>query len=187
MSPYPFPARSRAIRSNGGLCLGRDGKLLDHGHRLPHNRCEALVALVIGRDAHGRRLSIPRHGREFLVVIAHLPPRLFLELPNVFQCAADDGRAPRGTGHGLGFAHRLCRSTQDPILGRPMREPARPARLWGWPRHNVAAAEAGGAERSEEHTSELQSLTNLVCRLLLEKKKKENNTQQPADNSYADM
>src|SRR5262249_58587806 len=27
------------------------------------------------------------------------------------------------------------------------------------------------AGRSEEHTSELQSLTNLVCRLLLEKKK----------------
>src|SRR5437016_8286627 len=29
--------------------------------------------------------------------------------------------------------------------------------------------------RSEEHTSELQSLTNLVCRLLLEKKKKKIN------------
>src|SRR5437016_9757877 len=29
--------------------------------------------------------------------------------------------------------------------------------------------------QSEEHTSELQSLTNLVCRLLLEKKKKSNN------------
>src|SRR5258706_7805110 len=29
-----------------------------------------------------------------------------------------------------------------------------------------------GPYRSEEHTSELQSLTNLVCRLLLEKKKK---------------
>src|SRR5438093_7826118 len=28
-----------------------------------------------------------------------------------------------------------------------------------------------GGVRSEEHTSELQSLTNLVCRLLLEKKK----------------
>src|SRR5258706_8582389 len=28
----------------------------------------------------------------------------------------------------------------------------------------------GDADRSEEHTSELQSLTNLVCRLLLEKK-----------------
>src|SRR5262245_64715524 len=34
-----------------------------------------------------------------------------------------------------------------------------------------------GGDRSEEHTSELQSLRHLVCRLLLEKKKKkENNT-----------
>src|SRR5687767_15668871 len=32
--------------------------------------------------------------------------------------------------------------------------------------------EPGGACRSEEHTSELQSLAYLVCRLLLEKKKK---------------
>src|SRR5687767_15468427 len=30
---------------------------------------------------------------------------------------------------------------------------------------------AGGSARSEEHTSELQSLAYLVCRLLLEKKK----------------
>src|SRR3989475_2417032 len=30
----------------------------------------------------------------------------------------------------------------------------------------------GAAVRSEEHTSELQSQSNLVCRLLLEKKKK---------------
>src|SRR2546425_4667102 len=30
----------------------------------------------------------------------------------------------------------------------------------------------GNADRSEEHTSELQSLAYLVCRLLLEKKKK---------------
>src|SRR5205085_12130731 len=32
------------------------------------------------------------------------------------------------------------------------------------------------AARSEEHTSELQSQSNLVCRLLLEKKKKYNST-----------
>src|SRR5262245_60496149 len=32
-------------------------------------------------------------------------------------------------------------------------------------------------ERSEEHTSELQSLRHLVCRLLLEKKKKNTSTQ----------
>src|SRR5205085_12416133 len=34
---------------------------------------------------------------------------------------------------------------------------------------------AAEALRSEEHTSELQSQSNLVCRLLLEKKKKETN------------
>src|SRR3989441_8847936 len=33
-----------------------------------------------------------------------------------------------------------------------------------------------GAGRSEEHTSELQSLAYLVCRLLLEKKKKNQST-----------
>src|SRR2546430_9231983 len=33
--------------------------------------------------------------------------------------------------------------------------------------------------RSEEHTSELQSQSNLVCRLLLEKKKKQKNKQSP--------
>src|SRR2546430_13477953 len=32
----------------------------------------------------------------------------------------------------------------------------------------------GCVDRSEEHTSELQSQSNLVCRLLLEKKKKRN-------------
>src|SRR5688572_33287173 len=38
----------------------------------------------------------------------------------------------------------------------------------------VAAVVLLGRGRSEEHTSELQSQSNLVCRLLLEKKKKQN-------------
>src|SRR5205823_9602441 len=38
------------------------------------------------------------------------------------------------------------------------------------PRHQICRLEAK-EERSEEHTSELQSLAYLVCRLLLEKKK----------------
>src|SRR5258706_5684110 len=58
--------------------------------------------------------------------------------------------------------------------GRPSRRSvdraAPPARgLHCEPRANLSS----GARRSEEHTSELQSLTNLVCRLLLEKKKRE--------------
>src|SRR5438270_7560342 len=40
----------------------------------------------------------------------------------------------------------------------------------------VARATPLGSVRSEEHTSELQSQSNLVCRLLLEKKKKKTNT-----------
>src|SRR2546430_12752557 len=43
-----------------------------------------------------------------------------------------------------------------------------------FPRQAKLMRHTFAAERSEEHTSELQSQSNLVCRLLLEKKK--NNT-----------
>src|SRR5258706_6555858 len=47
-------------------------------------------------------------------------------------------------------------------------------------RRVVGASNAGcRTRRSEEHTSELQSLTNLVCRLLLEKKKNHNDQHLP--------
>src|SRR3712207_7343680 len=39
--------------------------------------------------------------------------------------------------------------------------------------HTAQARQEGAADRSEEHTSELQSRQYLVCRLLLEKKKKQ--------------
>src|SRR2546426_3324701 len=42
-----------------------------------------------------------------------------------------------------------------------------------------------GRGRSEEHTSELQSPCNLVCRLLLEKKKKQKPTQSYASELFA--
>src|SRR2546427_8724669 len=42
----------------------------------------------------------------------------------------------------------------------------------------AALKATGVGKRSEEHTSELQSQSNLVCRLLLEKKKKKKHTQQ---------
>src|SRR5690606_41034442 len=44
---------------------------------------------------------------------------------------------------------------------------------------------AGAPGRSEEHTSELQSRENLVCRLLLEKKKKTKKTPEPSANEHA--
>src|SRR2546430_12621501 len=54
------------------------------------------------------------------------------------------------------------------------------AESWGWDGVSNPAGANSGADgsdaqrlerRSEEHTSELQSQSNLVCRLLLEKKK----------------
>src|SRR5690606_42151315 len=60
--------------------------------------------------------------------------------------------------------------TDRRVLRRACFPPAptctRPRRL-----HRRARHPGGNARRSEEHTSELQSRENLVCRLLLEKKK----------------
>src|SRR5688500_19933766 len=47
--------------------------------------------------------------------------------------------------------------------------PARPSHRWSCRRARLRT------KRSEEHTSELQSPCNLVCRLLLEKKKVKHN------------
>ena len=44
--------------------------------------------------------------------------------------------------------------------------------------HKLTLEENDNQQRSEEHTSELQSPCNLVCRLLLEKKKKTKKTTQ---------
>src|SRR5262249_59215904 len=62
---------------------------------------------------------------------------------------------------------------------RGPKAPASLARNGRDPRASLDRSRAREA-RSEEHTSELQSLTNLVCRLLLEKKKK---TQRNTENS----
>src|SRR2546421_2882297 len=49
------------------------------------------------------------------------------------------------------------------------RSSARPTASRGW---RPSAVDRSTSSRSEEHTSELQSRSDLVCRLLLEKKKK---------------
>src|SRR2546422_2014903 len=59
------------------------------------------------------------------------------------------------------------------LCDRPSRERSDPARSSASFRE-IPAMSSGTATRSEEHTSELQSRLHLVCRLLLEKKKKNN-------------
>src|SRR5256885_11465262 len=63
------------------------------------------------------------------------------------------------------------RCLQRSGTGSP-RESSRPSHRVPVPHPHVSPRDASrGRPRSEEHTSELQSPCNLVCRLLLEKKK----------------
>src|SRR2546426_9221403 len=71
----------------------------------------------------------------------------------------------------------LFQSRNDRAAGRRShaRRASAPDRLRAAARERrrlVSLRDRGRARRSEEHTSELQSPCNLVCRLLLEKKKK---------------
>src|SRR6267142_4748960 len=69
---------------------------------------------------------------------------------------------------------RPPRSTLFPYttLFRTSSRCAASSRTPGWPGDPRTTAARRLRGRSEEHTSELQSHVNLVCRLLLEKKKK---------------
>src|SRR5687767_15485106 len=62
-------------------------------------------------------------------------------------------------GHGKGFSTQDCTSLKSQGILKPSQAAEARKRCRGW-------------RRSEEHTSELQSLAYLVCRLLLEKKKR---------------
>src|SRR5438309_7873321 len=65
---------------------------------------------------------------------------------------------------------RCACNTGKPVSQRPVTLP--PKALAGSPGSPTARRN----DRSEEHTSELQSQFHLVCRLLLEKKKQQKNT-----------
>src|SRR5690606_41763963 len=72
---------------------------------------------------------------------------------------------------------RAYKNWQQTIQARTIDE------MWGNPRASrrprLARALEDIVQRSEEHTSELQSRENLVCRLLLEKKKDTTKEQSP--------
>src|SRR3989441_8657907 len=103
------------------------------------------------------------------------------------------GKQPQGCADGGSRGLSACWRGNGPPRRR------RVAGLRGWPatlglRHGPDSygrqqwgilrngRKADAATRSEEHTSELQSLAYLVCRLLLEKKKKKKKSEHAADN-----
>src|SRR3712207_7650816 len=89
------------------------------------------------------------------------PPRSTLfPYTTLFRSAPRRGRRPAGR-----------RVQRVELLRRPGGE-GTPAQHWADRPRRRPAARRGAGDRSEEHTSELQSRQYLVCRLLLEKKKK---------------
>src|SRR5437667_680607 len=86
---------------------------------------------------------------------------------HVEETAADKSAGPAGCGaRGARAAFGVSRSGLARAVGRADGRVAR--RL----HHGTRNTESGPRPRSEEHTSELQSHHDIVCRLLLEKKKK---------------
>src|SRR2546421_4871776 len=101
----------------------------------------------------------------FFFLMIRRPPRSTLfPYTTLFRSAGAGGRGSRG--------RRLRRFQR--------RYPARDAAAL--PRDGRARARHHG--RSEEHTSELQSRSDLVCRLLLEKKKKKRYADLQRDKHY---
>src|SRR5438132_5588013 len=94
----------------------------------------------------------------------------------VLSPSTADNNACAGTALPINLSHRkyqrfqLWRLTQSWRTALEHRQCARTNRL-------PLAAAKPAPTRSEEHTSELQSHSDLVCRLLLEKKNKKNNQQ----------
>src|SRR5688572_31540221 len=102
--------------------------------------------------------SLPQYLCVALVVFSFFMPR----------------RPPRSTLFPYTTLFRSLRTTRrGRWLGTDARLPHRPDRAdWRRCRGDHRRATTSTAQgRSEEHTSELQSQSNLVCRLLLEKKK----------------
>src|SRR5205085_8886015 len=95
----------------------------------------------------------------FFILIAQPPTSTLFPYTTLFRS--------RRSNRGAGRAPRTARSTPRlPNAGR-RRRVARPRAAC----RRATARDRTISHRSEEHTSELQSQSNLVCRLLLEKKK----------------
>src|SRR6266540_6266453 len=94
-------------------------------------------------------------------------------MPASLRPRPPDGRAHHTDEHGHGFSTGGC-DTLDLAEPRAMGGPAHEVRYGSW---RIGRSTPTTSWKSEEHTSELQSHHDLVCRLLLEKKKKLNSTQ----------
>src|SRR6266853_5334677 len=129
--------------ARGSLARGEPPYLIG-GRSSGHEGCGAPGRGRESRGRHGHRVSPRRCARAEQLDADSLTPAY-----------VGASGAPPSRGHAARSRHSPGRG-QYSGGGRRLTHPRRPRRIRG---------------RSEEHTSELQSQSNLVCRLLLEKKK----------------
>src|SRR2546425_3853214 len=163
-------------------------------HALPGNfptQCFALIlasALMPGHPASGASRSDeipdPSSGVRIYRGVSRygLPVVVLTNLDEAGNRLPSPGDAAGGAA-GSGRAASPCdgedmsRATPESAdanraSGTPASPPAAPFKVVVNQGEGTGEVDARDVERSEEHTSELQSLAYLVCRLLLEKKKK---------------
>src|SRR5205814_10043414 len=107
--------------------------------------------------------SIPRsipalHSTFFLIILRHPPPSTLFPYTTLFRSRVNFARRIQVVDDLLPIELQLHRIEREELPDVQREE------------HRHLGV--GREQRSEEHTSELQSLRHLVCRLLLEKKKK---------------
>src|SRR5215211_8181862 len=130
----------------------RAGELLHRSRPARRTRSGSAAARGLGRARDVA--AAPRHRLERAALVRRAS-----------RARAECAR-PRRAGDGRPRRHRLS--------AEPLTRAARPAHrsVWTHVSDSRAASRLASDRRSEEHTSELQSHSDLVCRLLLEKNKK---------------
>src|SRR5207237_805321 len=131
---------------------------------VPSEKLLAALQERVPREVHnGWSLYVADDGGQLVAMLAINIPQLYLDQLMI---------APSHQGRSLG--RRLLAFTRELLPDEVwLRCAEGNAKAWRW-----YEREGFVLERSEEHTSELQSHLNLVCRLLLEKKKQKKNPKQ---------
>src|ERR1039457_559682 len=120
------------------------------------------VHLSAEKEVRPREVAT-RTGKDAVQLVEEAVDRM-LEYDVRFIEAVEEGRASARRGELIEHDASGRRGSRDPVALYIYRQ--------GGYRSDFHRTDLLQATRSEEHTSELQSPCNLVCRLLLEKKKK---------------
>src|SRR5690606_41417449 len=97
------------------------------------------------------------------------PPTAHLPYPTLFRSRGEEGRSDIGGYHAGAFRQETAQRLRDEAVDLGGKE----EQAQEYQQHGQQTVQQAGAQlgevrdqRSEEHTSELQSRENLVCRLL---------------------